>query len=237
MNCTWSLKKLLLKRLIYECEDWKTYFHLSQVCKYTAKLCKKYIAMKMSEFSKLNSMTLHFTGDKIIIFNFLPNGIPHGPQIFRRNDLDLVYYFNKGIISIISQYSPWYGQHIYFHGYTFNGLKKFNNTIYFNVDKTMGEFNGLPFRMKQHQFSCLTKNENTLQLVTYKCACGSCHVFILRIISKDIQHRNNRALVYGRKCRDKIQNMKYCVISDPFNENIMKRYLSLRTKVWLFSKT
>jgi len=53
----WSEVKLLLRYLIYNCDDPKTYISLALTCKYASELARYYAPMKMREFSR--SLIMH----------------------------------------------------------------------------------------------------------------------------------------------------------------------------------
>ena len=70
----WSEVKLLLRYLIYNCDDAKTYIALALTCKYAAELARYYAPMKMREFCK----EVKWGGDDLVggkgTLYVLPNG-------------------------------------------------------------------------------------------------------------------------------------------------------------------
>ena len=80
----WSEVKHLLRYLIYNCDDAKTYISLALTCKYASELVKYYSPMKMREFSRKidNNYSMGTTSHYI-----LPNG-----RILKSKDeaLDLI---------------------------------------------------------------------------------------------------------------------------------------------------
>ena len=69
----WSEVKLLLRYLIYNCDDPKTYISLALTCKYASELARYYAPMKMREFCREIIRPDIYLLEKLTIY-VLPNG-------------------------------------------------------------------------------------------------------------------------------------------------------------------
>jgi len=104
----WSEVKHLLRYLIYNCDDPKTYMSLAFTCKYAAELAKYYAPMKMREFCRV------IKSREICELSVLPNGrivkekyfatfLPHLICYNIRDNYRLSYDIHESDISSVFQ--------------------------------------------------------------------------------------------------------------------------------------
>ena len=139
-----SQLKLLLKNLIYICDDSNTYLSLSLVNKYCEELTKYYSPMKMREFCKEIKWKLVYvvsgeTGTAYV----LPNGRVLKSIVIKGEDTQLDYpldYFHCTNIFDIKNYMSIYISESNLRGYYVDNIRKhyeyfYNGKLYSSEDK------------------------------------------------------------------------------------------------------